>query len=132
MLIGHIDAGDLGLPEIDGLTVLGMWRKEGRKFPVLVLTARDSWHEKVQGIDGGADGSEAGAPASLSSSSATSTTTSSACPGFDDLICATAAASRIAARECSASLSAGRPARRGGRRARAGAGTTEGRGGMAN
>jgi DNA-binding response OmpR family regulator len=34
---------DLGLPEIDGLTVLGMWRKEGRKFPVLVLTARDSW-----------------------------------------------------------------------------------------
>jgi two-component system, OmpR family, response regulator len=33
---------DLGLPEIDGLTVLGMWRKEGRNFPVLVLTARDA------------------------------------------------------------------------------------------
>jgi two-component system, OmpR family, response regulator len=44
---------DLGLPEIDGLTVLGMWRKEGRKFPVLVLTARDSWSDKVAGL--GAD-----------------------------------------------------------------------------
>ena len=47
---------DLGLPEIDGLTVLGMWRKEGRKFPVLVLTARDSWSDKVAGLDAGADG----------------------------------------------------------------------------
>ena len=46
---------DLGLPEIDGLTVLGMWRKEGRKFPVLVLTARDSWSDKVAGLDAGAD-----------------------------------------------------------------------------
>ena len=46
---------DLGLPEIDGLTVLSMWRKEGRKFPVLVLTARDSWSDKVAGLDGGAD-----------------------------------------------------------------------------
>ena len=44
---------DLGLPEIDGLTVLGMWRKEGRSFPVLVLTARDSWSDKVAGLDGG-------------------------------------------------------------------------------
>ena len=44
---------DLGLPEIDGLTVLGMWRKEGRKFPVLVLTARDSWSDKVAGLDAG-------------------------------------------------------------------------------
>ena len=46
---------DLGLPEIDGLTVLGMWRKEGRNFPVLVLTARDSWSDKVAGLDAGAD-----------------------------------------------------------------------------
>ena len=46
---------DLGLPEIDGLTVLGMWRKEGRRFPVLVLTARDSWSDKVAGLDAGAD-----------------------------------------------------------------------------
>ena len=46
---------DLGLPEIDGLTVLGMWRKEGRSFPVLVLTARDSWSDKVAGLDAGAD-----------------------------------------------------------------------------
>ena len=42
---------DLGLPEIDGLTVLDRWRKEGRKFPVLVLTARDSWSDKVAGLD---------------------------------------------------------------------------------
>ena len=46
---------DLGLPEIDGLSVLGMWRKEGRTFPVLVLTARDSWSDKVAGLDAGAD-----------------------------------------------------------------------------
>ena len=46
---------DLGLPEIDGLTVLGKWRKEGRVFPVLVLTARDSWSDKVAGLDAGAD-----------------------------------------------------------------------------
>jgi len=46
---------DLGLPEIDGLTVLGMWRREGRRFPVLVLTARDSWSDKVAGLDAGAD-----------------------------------------------------------------------------
>src|SRR3546814_3781558 len=38
-----------------GLTVLGMWRKEGRTFPVLVLTARDSWSDKVAGLDAGAD-----------------------------------------------------------------------------
>jgi len=41
---------DLGLPEIDGLTVLGMWRKEGRRFPVLVLTARDSWSDRWPGL----------------------------------------------------------------------------------
>lgn len=46
---------DLGLPEMDGLTVLDRWRKEGLKFPVLVLTARDSWSDKVAGLDAGAD-----------------------------------------------------------------------------
>lgn len=46
---------DLGLPRIDGLTVLARWRDQGLTVPVLVLTARGSWHEKVQGIDGGAD-----------------------------------------------------------------------------
>jgi len=46
---------DLGLPVVDGLTLLHRWRDAGLAMPVLVLTARDSWHEKVQGIDGGAD-----------------------------------------------------------------------------
>lgn len=46
---------DLGLPKIDGLTVLRRWRDAGLMVPVLVLTARASWHEKVQGIDSGAD-----------------------------------------------------------------------------
>src|SRR3954468_10802281 len=46
---------DLGLPRIDGLTVLRRWRDAGIGVPVLVLTARGSWSEKVQGIDGGAD-----------------------------------------------------------------------------
>ena len=46
---------DLGLPRVDGLTLLRRWREAGSKVPVLVLTARGSWHEKVQGIDGGAD-----------------------------------------------------------------------------
>jgi two-component system, OmpR family, response regulator len=46
---------DLGLPEMDGLTVLRRWREAGIVMPVLILTARGSWHEKVQGIDGGAD-----------------------------------------------------------------------------
>jgi two-component system OmpR family response regulator len=46
---------DLGLPKVDGLTLLGRWRRAGIKVPVLVLTARGSWHEKVQGIDSGAD-----------------------------------------------------------------------------
>src|SRR5437667_3841619 len=46
---------DLGLPKIDGLTLLRKWRDTGLVTPVLVLTARGSWHEKVQGIDGGAD-----------------------------------------------------------------------------
>src|SRR5439155_13829892 len=46
---------DLGLPKIDGLTLLRRWRDAGLLVPVLVLTARGSWHEKVHGIDGGAD-----------------------------------------------------------------------------
>ena len=46
---------DLGLPKIDGLTILRGWRSSGLTVPVLVLTARGSWHEKVQGIDEGAD-----------------------------------------------------------------------------
>lgn len=46
---------DLGLPKIDGLTLLRGWRQAGILAPVLILTARGSWHEKVQGIDGGAD-----------------------------------------------------------------------------
>jgi two-component system OmpR family response regulator len=46
---------DLGLPLIDGLTVLKRWRDAGRNMPVLILTARDNWSEKVAGIDAGAD-----------------------------------------------------------------------------
>jgi len=46
---------DLGLPQMDGLTVLKKWRAAGRLMPVLILTARDNWHEKVAGIDAGAD-----------------------------------------------------------------------------
>src|SRR5260370_29546883 len=46
---------DLGLPKIDGLTLLRNWREAGLATPVLVLTARSSWHDKVRGIDGGAD-----------------------------------------------------------------------------
>jgi two-component system OmpR family response regulator len=46
---------DLGLPQLDGLSVLRRWRNSGRTMPVLVLTARDQWHEKVEGIDAGAD-----------------------------------------------------------------------------
>src|SRR5215471_9775661 len=46
---------DLGLPKVDGLTLLRRWREAGLLVPVLVLTARGSWHERVIGIDGGAD-----------------------------------------------------------------------------
>jgi len=46
---------DLGLPVMDGMTVLKKWRSNGLSTPVLILTARDSWHEKVSGIDAGAD-----------------------------------------------------------------------------
>lgn len=46
---------DLGLPQMDGLSVLRRWRAAARSMPVLILTARDHWHEKVAGIDAGAD-----------------------------------------------------------------------------
>ncbi|TSE20958.1 Virulence transcriptional regulatory protein PhoP [Tepidimonas alkaliphilus] len=46
---------DLGLPQLDGLTVLQRWRAEGVAAPVLILTARDAWQDKVAGIDAGAD-----------------------------------------------------------------------------
>ena len=46
---------DLGLPKLDGLTVLKKWRAARRDFPVLVLTARGAWTERVEGIDAGAD-----------------------------------------------------------------------------
>ncbi|MEO7274139.1 MAG: response regulator transcription factor [Vicinamibacterales bacterium] len=46
---------DLGLPQIDGLTLLGRWRRSGKTVPVLLLTARGSWRERVEGIDAGAD-----------------------------------------------------------------------------
>src|ERR1700751_3340444 len=59
-LLGHDERYDavvldLGLPKVDGLTLLRRWREAGQAMPVLVLTARGSGHEKVQGIDGGAD-----------------------------------------------------------------------------
>ena len=46
---------DLGLPTLDGLSVLRRWRAAGRTMPVLILTARSAWHEKVAGMDAGAD-----------------------------------------------------------------------------
>ena len=46
---------DLGLPSLDGLTILKRWRANGRTMPVLILTARGSWSERVDGIDSGAD-----------------------------------------------------------------------------
>ena len=46
---------DLGLPRLDGLSVLKRWRANGRAMPILILTARDSWLERVEGIDTGAD-----------------------------------------------------------------------------
>jgi two-component system OmpR family response regulator len=46
---------DIGLPKIDGLSVLEAWRRAGRRMPVLLLTARDRWSDKVAGIDAGAD-----------------------------------------------------------------------------
>lgn len=46
---------DLGLPTLDGISVLERWRQDGHNMPVLILTARDRWSDKVQGIDAGAD-----------------------------------------------------------------------------
>ncbi|WP_306262252.1 response regulator transcription factor [Pararhizobium sp. IMCC21322] len=46
---------DVGLPTMDGISVLEAWRRDGRTMPVLLLTARDRWSDKVQGIDAGAD-----------------------------------------------------------------------------
>jgi two-component system OmpR family response regulator len=46
---------DIGLPQIDGISVVERWRRAGRKMPVLLLTARDRWSDKVSGIDAGAD-----------------------------------------------------------------------------
>lgn len=46
---------DLGLPEMDGISVLQSWRGSGRTMPVLILTARDDWSEKVRGFRAGAD-----------------------------------------------------------------------------
>lgn len=46
---------DLGLPRVDGLSLLHTWRRDGFTLPILVLTARDSWSERVHGIDSGAD-----------------------------------------------------------------------------
>ena len=53
----HYDAVilDIGLPRLDGLSLLRRWRDAGLAVPVLLLTARGSWHEKVIGIDSGAD-----------------------------------------------------------------------------
>jgi len=46
---------DIGLPEKDGISVLEEWRRNGRNMPVLILTARDRWSDKVSGMDAGAD-----------------------------------------------------------------------------
>lgn len=46
---------DLGLPQQNGLEVLQQWREQGRQMPVLILTARDAWHDKVTGLKSGAD-----------------------------------------------------------------------------
>src|SRR6476661_10862793 len=46
---------DLGLPKIDGVSVLERWRREGKTTPVLILTARGAWSDKVAGFDAGAD-----------------------------------------------------------------------------
>jgi two-component system response regulator PhoP len=46
---------DLGLPKLDGISVIKQWRDEGIKFPALILTARDRWQDKVEGLEAGAD-----------------------------------------------------------------------------
>ena len=46
---------DLGLPKMSGIEVIAEWRKKGRSFPVLILTARSQWQDKVEGLDAGGD-----------------------------------------------------------------------------
>lgn len=46
---------DIGLPKISGIEVIRKWRKGGKSFPILILTARDRWQEKVEGLEAGAD-----------------------------------------------------------------------------
>ncbi|MGE0232958.1 MAG: response regulator transcription factor, partial [Flavobacteriaceae bacterium] len=46
---------DIGLPKMDGVRVLEQWREDGKTMPVLILTARDRWSDKVAGFDAGAD-----------------------------------------------------------------------------
>ena len=46
---------DIGLPKMDGISVLEQWRRAERKMPVIILTARDRWSDKVAGMDAGAD-----------------------------------------------------------------------------
>ena len=46
---------DIGLPKLDGISVLESWRRNSKSMPVLILTARDRWSDKVQGFDAGAD-----------------------------------------------------------------------------
>ena len=46
---------DLGLPEISGIDVIRKWRDQGKTFPILILTARGKWQDKVEGLDAGAD-----------------------------------------------------------------------------
>jgi two-component system, OmpR family, response regulator len=46
---------DMGLPKVDGAAILSQWRRDNRKMPVLILTARDRWSDKVHGFDAGAD-----------------------------------------------------------------------------
>lgn len=46
---------DIGLPKMDGISILEQWRRSDKKVPVIILTARDRWSDKVQGIDAGAD-----------------------------------------------------------------------------
>ncbi len=46
---------DLGLPQLPGIEVIRQWREAGRRFPILILTARDRWQDKVDGLEAGAD-----------------------------------------------------------------------------
>lgn len=46
---------DLGLPELSGMEVISRWRKSGISLPILILTARDHWQQKVEGLEAGAD-----------------------------------------------------------------------------